>query len=474
MSAFTTANLARVSRARGLTGVILSVLPLSLIWMAADALSIHSSLASAIAVASAAMAWLVVAWVVPDKFLNVGSMYAGLLFVFHGGLLIFSALSLDISFFNDNDGDWFHSPALAPAALAVAVGSASFSGGYALMALLRPVRMTPSTGTPHDARLETGQALLGLLLLSAGALMFLGTLLTTGVSLIGARYTEYLAATRTNSLVPTSYLLVGLGTALVAGLRESRLRRAGLTVFTVFAVPAMLIGLRGEVIMPMAVWVVMAARRRTIRPSWLHSAFFAAALSIGSAVRQVRQGGFDLGSLLKLSLSPLDGLIETGYSIRPVILVRTWIDLRHESPQGFESYLDPFERLVGGRLLGAPTLDAAVDPHAFLPVVARRAGEIGGSSIAEAYYAHRLLGVALVLSVLGILAYLLDRLPTTPVGNTMVGVMAIVLFMWIRNDSTALAGQMLVVAVVVGSVRVVNLAIKRRRRSVPYLVGLQP
>jgi hypothetical protein len=225
--------------------------------------------------------------------------------------------------------------------------------------------------------------------------------------------------------------------------------------------PAMITGLRGTAIFPAMAWLVVAARRREIPLRLRHGVALLLVLAVGSVVRQFRDTGFSTALLSEVSLSPLLGVAEMGASIRPLMLVHSWQDFRHEAVLGFSSYLDPLDRLVRGRVLGLDVVPAEVDPRAMISVMAQRAGQIGGSVIAEANYAAGVVGVVLVLGLLGLVVARLDSLPAAPSINAFVGSVGVILFIWIRNDSTPVAGQLVILAGAFVAVRAVRLLLRR-------------
>jgi hypothetical protein len=450
----------------------LSGLALALLLLFSEHLARQFQLASGAAVAAGIAACVGTAVVRPRgaSSISVGFVYALLLALFHVGLLVFSAMAAPIAFFNESDAAWFSSPALGPAAMSVAVGSTGFCFAYAAAVCLRGGPSRSQSGSEPDA--DPALGLIGFALLGSGTLVFFWSAWTSGVTLIGSSYGEFLQSTRGAGLLPAAYLLVGLGVAVTASARSGTWRTIGIATFAAFAVPAILIGLRGEVILPAAAWLAVEARRRAIRLRPMHALMLLGTLSLGSMVRQIRQQGFSLTALGDLSLSPLNGLIEMGYSLRPLMLVHTWHDNHLEPFLGFSSYLDPVDRLVRGAALGLSVPAANVDPRAFLPVIANRAGPIGGSSVAEAYYAAGTLGIVVVLGLLGVLAARLDRLPSAPVTDALVGMLAVILFVWIRNDTTPVVGQLLVVSGVMVAIKISQFIRRSRLRGRPPVVPI--
>lgn len=410
--------------------------------------------ASAAAVAVGTLSVVVTISARSSGLVSVGSVYAMLLFLWHLGLLTFTALALPIHFFNAEDQSWFDSPALAPAAMSVAIGSIAFAFAYVSAVGLFGGRSGKAKEETDSQASDPVSGLVGIGLLTAGVALFLWASQASGAALLGSTYEAFLHATLPLAgQISTSYLLIGYGAAVTASSRRRSLRIIGLSIFAAFAIVAIPIGLRGEVMLPGAAWAVVAARRRKIRARWIYPILLLGALSLGSVVRQFRSGGFSLRALSHLSITPIDGLVEAGYSIRPVMLVHSWHDFYAEPFLGLGSYLHPFDRLVRGRILGIAVTSPQEDPRAFLSVVAHRAGQIGGSSIAEGYYFAGTLGVVVALCVLGLVAAWLDRLPSTPMFDGLVGMVSVILFLSLRNDQTALAGQLLVAFAALAMIR---------------------
>jgi hypothetical protein len=425
-------------------------------------LSAAPRLSSMLAVVTSVYVCVAIARRSPGGATSVGGLYMLTLTLFHAGLLVFFAFNLPVNFFDGDEPTWFVAIGLGPAGVTVMVAALSFGAMHLACTALKADLPAQRVGSEQRAEENWALGIVGLLLLASGAVLFLGVFLSEGFDLIGTSYVRFLQLTEGNDALPASFLLMGLGAAVTAASDAARVRTAGLIVFACFSIPATFTGFRGSVVFPALAWAVVAARRRGpfLRPA--HVLVLLAALSAGAAVREFRDVGFSWAAVGRLPLSPLNGLAELGGSLRPVVLVQTWQDFRHEAPLGFSSYLDPLDRLVNGRILGVHVVPAEQDPRAMISVIAHRAGQIGGSSIAEGYYAAGIIGVVVALGLLGLVVALLDGLPKDPTWNAFVGGMAVILFIWIRNDSTPVAGQLLLLAAVLIAIRASGWALKRR------------
>ncbi len=389
---------------------------------------------------------------------SLGPVYGALFVLFHVGLLVPTALGASPSVFNERDIQWILSDGFTSASLLVTVATSALLVGYL-------VGFNPRH---QESRIEETQVWLrlrsvgqiGLLLLSAGCLLWIYNVLASGAVLSGS-YAAFLESTASTSM-PTAYLMMGLGMSTLSAGPSRTARRAGLVIFAVWSAPAFMLGLRGEVLIPLAAYLVVAARRRPIslRP-WMAFAFVGG-LGLGAAVRVIRQVGFGSGFDLA-SFRPFDGITELGYSIRPLVVSVDWHELYLEPYVGIDTYLAPFRRLLVGRILGGEITPTADDPAVFSSMVSRRVGPIGGSPAAEAFHAGGVVGIVIVLVAIGVLVARLDSLDTTPLRNALVGTLAFVLLLWVRNDFTPVPFE---VGVAVGIVLMIRVAANLRRTPV--------
>lgn len=378
--------------------------------------------------------------------LTVGLTYVLLLGLFHCGLLLPYALSGTIRVLNSRDTPWLYGPLLPEAAWIAAVGIAAFSVGYAVFT--RPIE---TGGPPTDSRSGStaggtrgSQGIVGLILFSAGLAAWLFWSLQSGALTLGGSYIEYLARTRDLPLW-YAYLAMGLGFPMTAAASPA-IRRAGLGLFLAWAGPAFLLGLRGEVILPLAAFLVVAARHRRLPLLAMAGGWFSV-LCLGAFVRGFRTAGLGTGTIDWGAFNPFDGIAELGYSIRPIVTVLGWQG--NGDPQvGLATYLNPAMRIVS---LFVPTDTPSVlnDPAALSTSVRTRVGPIGGSTIAEAYRIQGLLSLVLVMVLVGLTCRILDNLPAGQAWDAIVGGVAFILFLWIRNDFVPVPSQLVAVIAIV-------------------------
>ena len=428
--------------------VVGAVLALTSDWLLAD---VRRSALTATVVAVASVT--VIARSGPRGAVTLGSVYAALFALFHCGLLASVGLGVSPALLNAGDARWLYSGTLPFAALVVALGQCAFTTAYLLTsgrtedgpvgrdAPAEPAGLTEDVGPSEDVLAGDGAGIAGNLLLLAGIALWTFFTLSSGVSVLTSTYVAFLAAT-SGAPMPYAYLLIGLGFAAASASRRPRSRALALAVFSVWAVPALALGLRGEVIIPAAAYLVVLARRREVRLTVRTALVAVAVLAVGSLVRIVRQFGvaaaLDLDTLG--SAGPLSALTELGYSIRPLIVVRTF-ELGGEPFVGGGTYLAPIRRVVAD-VLGLPSTPAGEDPVVFSTMIAERAGPIGGSVAAEAYRSGGTITVVAVLALLGVLVARLDSAPRGPYRDAAVGMVAYSLLLWVRNDVTPVPLQL--------------------------------
>jgi len=387
---------------------------------------------------------------------QLGTVYLGLFALFHTGLLLSLALGQTPELLNPTDATWVRSDAMRFAAVIVAISILALATAYLLARAVSRDREATRRDDPSAADAlpgPDGPGVVGLLLVLVGVGLWATNVVSSGVSIVGTSYVTFLAATAATSM-PTAYLLMGFGMAVVAASGHRTSRLVASAVFAAFALPGFLIGLRGEVILPLASYLVVAARRRSIRPRWWMAAVPVLALAAGSAVRVLRQTGIGSGGLTVTDFSLLSGLTELGYTIRPIVEVYRWHGLLGEPTVGLSTYLAPVTRVVVGRVLGLATTPANADPAVFSTVISQRVGPIGGSPVAEAYRSGGLLTVVIVSLLIGVVLSRLDTLPRSPVSSAAMGMGSSALFLWVRNDFTPIVAEVgllvLVLLVIVG------------------------
>lgn len=386
----------------------------------------------------------------PEKPISVGSMYATLFGVFHIGLLIPIALGYAPRMLNAIDRLWVASPAFSSAAFLVALAQSAVAVGY-LLRYRRVEQIVEVSGPSADAGKSTagvdGPAIVGMAMLLVGLVTWFKNVVLSDVSL-SSSYARFLAATAKTNM-PITYLLIGFGMGVVSSSARKSARKWSLMAFGIWALPAFLLGLRGEVIIPAAAYLVVAARRQRIRLRARMAVVVLGALAAGSAIRVARKVGFGNSTLTAADLDPLSGLTELGYSIRPLVVVIDLHDRLGQPYVGFATYLAPFRRFVVGRLLGGRVLSVAEDPSVFGGWILRHVGPIGGSPAAEAYRSGGILAMVGVMILIGAALASLDGSRDSLISNAFVGMVTFILLLWVRNDFTPVPAEFAVSMVVI-------------------------
>lgn len=432
----------------GMILVLLMVLAALLVFR--SELATSRQLTAAVACATAALSIVLLTRLDRHRPFSLGLVYLSLLAIFHVGLLIPVAFNVPVTLFNSVDASWVQSPSFASAAIYVAIGIVAFALGYLFRFRSSPARSTESKGSAEQASITPdGAGVVGVILLVLGLGLWLQIALSSGIGVLGASYASFLAATA-GSNTPAAYLLMGFGLSVVASSPRRSTRRFALITFGLWSVPAFALGLRGEVILPLAAYLVVANRRRLLRfRPWMALAGLGA-LSLGSAIRVLRQLGVGNSSVELTAFNPFQGVIELGYSIRPLVYVSSHHDATGNSFVGIATYLAPFRRFIEGRLLGRDVLSVEQDPAVFGGFIAEQVGPIGGSPMAEAYRAGGVLGLIIVLFLIGVLAATLDSVHPGKYADAVVGMLGFALLMWVRNDFTPVPAQFLLTIPVVG------------------------
>jgi hypothetical protein len=399
----------------------------------------------------AAIAALLVAitsvWVIsrahPGRWISVGSSYAVLFSLFHMSQLFPLVSNSPVPPFVPNDRFWIQTPGFHSAVVLAAIAQAMFTLGYLVNA--RTTGRVRSPHAPIEVRIEEatildGPGIVGVTMLVLGIVLWIYSVSSTGASFFGTSLLGFLALTQ-NTHIADSYLLISFGMAVVSSSRWVVLRHRALLFFGLWSIPAFVLGLRGEVIIPIAAYLIVAARRRPIalRP-WVLAAAGIGALAAGSAVRVVRQYGAGARAFDVASFNPFAGLAEMGGSIQPLTIVVNY----HQSGEpfiGVDTYLAPFRRLIVKRILGGDALPVKTDPAVFSSMIAQRVGQIGGSPAAEAYRSGGVFVMVILMLLIGVIVASLDSLPNTTLMDSLVGMLACVLLIWVRNDFTPVPAQ---------------------------------
>jgi hypothetical protein len=362
-------------------------------------------------------------------------VYALIFWCFHFGLVaVLGSGYVGVEEISVWDLSWLLSPHALDAALLALTGALALACGASIVFVTRG-RARPSVGPAPPT--EPAHAL-G----AAGSILVLGSIAawsmivvaTGGIGGFFASYGEYRQATGDlGAVLGVIWLVLGCGFVLSMTGRSGWLRMAAGAAFAAFAVVALPLGLRGEVMFRGVAALVGAARcgrRLSTRNAIVLGLTLLAVIPI---VREVRQTG--LSGLSHAVVEPrlYEGLAEMGASLHPVEKVVRW----HAEGEPFEkgrSYWAPIER-AAARLLPGITVVAADDDLRITNVlVTDRVGAIGFSPVAEAFRNFGPLGVAVVLGLLGALMAGIDTIRDRRTAVLTLAILYVPLLVNIRNS----------------------------------------
>lgn len=361
--------------------------------------------------------------------------YAAVFWCFHFGLIAVLGLGAvrpsELSLW---DQLWVLGPFAGDASLVALVGFAALGCGASLVkGFGMPITAKCEPAGVREGAHPHGVAGSVLVVLAIGiwcAIVFT----TRSTAGFFASYGEYLDATADYSGI-LAFVWLSLGCGLVISVTGPRgwLRAATISAFGAFALVALPLGLRGEVMFPSIAALVAAARCGSRLSSMRTAAFIAALLVVIPSVREVRNTGLQGLPDMVLDLRMFDAFAEMGGSLHPVEKVVRWRAEGDVLDMG-ASYWAPIERAASRVLPGVQTRAAEDDMRIMNVLVTDRVGPIGFSPVAEAYRNFGAFGVALVLGLLGAALAGLDHLPSRRVSVLVIAALYVPLLTNVRNS----------------------------------------
>ena len=366
-------------------------------------------------------------------------VYIAVFWCFHFGLVVVLATGYrtqaDLSSWEEL---WALSPFVSEAAALALAGALAFASGALLMFSIRS-RSQPtvaSAAAVHDHGF-------------AGSMLVLGAI-TTWVALVVASggpaalfmsYEDYLQATSEfGGAFAFIWPVLGCGVVMSVTGRKAWYRTSAIVAFGCFALIALALGLRSEVMFA-AVGALIALVRTGRRLTPVKSiAVVAGILLTIPVVRSVRESGLRTVTLSDMELPGLDALVEMGGSLHPVEKVVRW----HAEGEPYEmgaSYWAPFERGAARLLPGVRSANADNDLRLMNVLVLDRVGPIGFSPVAEAYRNFGPLGVVVVIGVLGLIIGAIDTVADRGTAVLLIATVYVPLLINVRNSFVSVPAQ---------------------------------
>jgi hypothetical protein len=391
------------------------------------------------------------------------AVYMAVFWCFHFGLVAALATGFvtpaDLSPWDET---WVLSPFISEAAGLALVGALAFASGACLMFWARG-RTEPMVRSRAAGTLVHDHGFAGSLLVFATTVAWVGTVVMSGgLRSLFASYEDYLQATAEyGQLFAVLWPVLGCGLVMSVTGRKAWYRTTALAMFGCFALVALPLGLRSEVMFPTVGVLIALARAGRGMTSPKAVAVAIAVLLIIPVVRSVRESGLGalgtLGSSTNdsLNLPGIGALIEMGGSLHPVEKVVRW----HAEGEPYEqggSYWAPFERGAARLLPGARAARADDDLRLMNVLVLDRIGAIGFSPVAEAYRNFGPIGVVIVIGLLGVVIGSIDTVRDPRVAILLIATVYVPLLVNVRNSFVSVPAQCalgVVLALLIAAVR---------------------
>jgi hypothetical protein len=373
---------------------------------------------------------------------TASAVYAAVFWCFHLGLVAAVASgylpAIDLTL---TDEGWIAGPFAGEAARLAFAGILAFASGASLMYARRSDAAGKRDRPPQRGEVVHPYGGVGSILVFAAIAAWCAVVLVAGgINGFFASYESFRDLMADYS-VPIGIISPTLACGIVIAFtgRRGWHRNAAIVAFACFAVVALPIGLRTDVMFPVVAVTVAAARcgRR-------FSPLKAAAIGVGlliliPVVRDVRTTG--LKALPDAVMAPrLDAFVEMGGSLRPVEQVVSW----HAEGESYllgSSYWAPFERAAARLLPGVHPIAADDDLRLMNVLVLERIGAIGFSPVAEAYRNFGPVGMVVVMALFGIALAALDSIRDPRKAVLAIATLYTPLLVNIRNSFVAVPVQ---------------------------------
>jgi hypothetical protein len=383
-------------------------------------------------------------------------VYAVIFWCFHFGLVaMLASRSVSTQDLADADDHWIFGAFSSVAAVLAVAGCLGFASGAATVYARRrvdyAVSETPAVpgqgGHPHGTS--------GAILLLGALAVWCGVILTgAGLGGFSVSYEEFrdFAAQYPTVFAITSPA-IGCGIVLAVTGRSGWLRTGAVIAFALYALVALPIGLRTDVMFPVVVALIASARCGRPLSTIKAGAVAVLLLVLIPIVREVRTTGVGAFSEAVASPARFDALVEMGESLRPVEQVVQW-HAEGEPYQGGSSYWAPFERAAARVLPGFEVEDAESDLRLMNVLVLDRIGAIGFSPVAEAYRNFGPIGVVLAMALLGMGLAAIDTIRDRQVAVLAIATLYPPLLINVRNSFVSVPAQCIVGVLLVALVAI--------------------
>jgi hypothetical protein len=362
--------------------------------------------------------------------LSASVVYLVLFWMFHFGLTFTAAVAPTVlSPFEDWEVAWMYWPNVRLAMILGVIGAAGFVSGLVLTSRQPGTTQVVRPRDPDPVLYSVGWIVM---MAGLGGALF-ALVAGGGLDILGLGYGEF----RTGLLTiwfQTFVDLSQLGCVLALCGAGGNGWVKPLLAWAPLGVLMLLIGLRGQTLVPAAVFAIVLARRGVhFNRGALVAAVIAATVAI-PMIRTVRNVGLANASQVDWrGTSPLETFTELGSTLRAVRAYVDWIEDGDEYLLG-ATYWAPFDRQVVAHLVPGRTSIPYEDDTRLPERLIELEGAIGLSATGEAYYNFGVPGPFLYFAFVGVIIGWLDRRASkSPYHAAALGIVAAVMYFNIRS-----------------------------------------
>jgi hypothetical protein len=330
---------------------------------------------------------------------------------------------------------WIDGPSYIAAQRLVGLALVCLVAGAAFASLARRPPLSSYRPPLDEHRRAIGVA--GNIVVSLGVALWLFVVVSRlGFTGFFRDYHEYIAATR-GSLVGWSQVLIGFGLSFLAADGRRLRGRIGFKAFLLFAILALPLGLRGEVLFPVAAAVTVSASDRrheyAVGRIVVIAAIVLPLLTLAGLTRHDRSTvlpRFDGGDGFVARLDPTDALVEMGSTIRVTVEAIRVEELGVFQFERFQVFQDAARFFAENLGLGESEGRIGVLLNEF----AIGTSGIGSSPVAETYLSGGRSLILIFFAALGSILSLLERRRPTAWRDALTGVLLLPLLTAVRNE----------------------------------------
>lgn len=355
----------------------------------ADFYALHVLLASAIALSIGGAVWLALI----ERSVAIFSGFVLLYCLFHFGNV--PNYLIDPWARPETALEWYHDePLIRQAYLSALI---FVIGIYSAVPLRHLIRIEPSKPIPHNAELSFDTIACIVLAILVGIWF-----LIVKVILSIDNYGEYLERAPGDYVKALSILYPLISGITIFGCLWGKRIWPLISIFVIWAIPALLVGLRYGVFIPLMVLLLCLHTQGRCRIRWWVA--LVGSISTLAAISFIREFRFQSIGVVDavLNVSPITALSEMGFSIYPMRAVIEWLATGVDYPRWGETYWAPFERTLA-IILSSGRVPAQEDFRLMNVAIAARNGNHGFSISAEAMINFGLPGCFFIGSLVGAL-----------------------------------------------------------------------